>query len=92
MRVLDLSAGKACATLSGGTAPVQACCFSPDGRRFAAGFRDDTVRVWDWAAGVLLCEWGVGSTVGSVAWRPDGGALVAGNKQGRVLLARVVNF
>ena len=58
-----------------------------------AFFRGDhSIRVWDWTAGKLVCEWGVGSLVGSLAWRPDGGGIAAGDKQGRVLLGRVMNL
>ncbi|KAH3744688.1 Protein FAN [Pelomyxa schiedti] len=38
---------KACATLSGHTAPVQCCCIVPGGSKAITGSRDKTLRVWN---------------------------------------------
>lgn len=38
----------------GHTAPVSAVCFTPDGRRFVSGGRDEGLRLWDVETGVCL--------------------------------------
>jgi len=91
-RIWDVVRRKRHATVAERGGPVQACCFSPDGRHLVVGCADHALRIWDWKAGELRCEYGVGGLVRSLSWRPDGRALVAGDKQGRVLLMQVVNL
>jgi WD40 repeat protein len=47
IRIWDLERGEQRFVLRGHRAPVQAVCFSPDGRRLASGARDGQIRVWE---------------------------------------------
>ena len=47
-------------TLSGHGAPINACCFSPNGALIVSaaggnGYKDETVKLWDAASGALKC-------------------------------------
>mmetsp|Transcript_5612 Transcript_5612/g.16568 ORF Transcript_5612/g.16568 Transcript_5612/m.16568 type:complete len:707 (-) Transcript_5612:92-2212(-) len=56
---------------------VYAVAFSPDGKKWAAGW-DDSTRVYDTATGELLSEFPSDDAVESVAWSPDGQLLATG--------------
>jgi tRNA A-37 threonylcarbamoyl transferase component Bud32 len=67
---------------------VVGCAFSPDGRRFLAfGGGDSAVRVWDVAsAREEIVLRGIPSSVRSAAFAPDGRRVVAGYKDGRLVV------
>jgi len=92
IRIWNVVGRKAHTTFAARGGTVQACCFSPNGRYLAVGCADHAVRIWDWNNGALRCEYGAGGLVSAITWRPNGRALVAGDKQGRVLLIRVMNL
>ena len=59
---------------------MQACAWSPDGRRLASGSSDQTVKVWDAASGqCLLTLPGHQGWVQACAWSPDGRRLASGS-------------
>ncbi|KAF8696469.1 WD40 repeat-like protein, partial [Rhizoctonia solani] len=62
--------------------------FSPDGSRFAIGFKDGTVHVFDAHSGTVALDPLEGhiGCVRSVAYSPDGLLLVSGSDDGRMLV------
>jgi WD40 repeat protein len=97
IRLWDVTTGKALYLIyidkmeSGGTSlpsDVMSVTFSPDGRLFAAGIRDRTVRVYGTATGLelfILKEPNQGG-LRSIAFSPDGHYIVSGGHDRRVRL------
>jgi WD40 repeat protein len=65
---------------------VNEICFSKDGRQVVSAGSDQTIRVWDGAAGALQRTISVGSVVYAVALSPDGRRILSGSFDGRVCL------
>ena len=80
---LHLSLYQGLTYVAGHKEAVLSAHFSPDGRRLATGSGDATVQFWDLStqlrarAGVAHATW-----VMVVAWAPDAGTLVSGDKAG----------
>ncbi|MHC5055565.1 MAG: FtsX-like permease family protein [Planctomycetota bacterium] len=73
--------------LRGLAAPVLSLAFSPDGKRFVSGCGDNTVRVWDVAAGAeVLALTRHSASVTTVAFSPDGRSVASGDSDGTVKL------
>ncbi|MCE5239852.1 WD40 repeat domain-containing protein [bacterium] len=64
---------------------IEAVAFLPDGQRVVTGSSDETLRLWDAAAGKTLCLM-PGATLGAyaVAVSPDGKRAAAGCKDGKL--------
>jgi WD40 repeat protein len=77
----DVSTGKETGCLQGHTAAPFALAVSPDGKRLASGGQDATIRVWDLAAGKEMHRFQAETTVGSVAFSPDGKTVAAGGSR-----------
>ena len=67
-------------TLAGHTKGVLSVAFSPDGRTFASGSKDNTIRIWDCVTGSHKRPLtGHSNAVYSIAFSPDGRTLASGS-------------
>ena len=67
-------------TFEGHSGFVNSVAFSPDGQKIVSGSNDQTVRVWDAAAGTPLQTLkGHSDPVKSIAFSPDGQKIVSGS-------------
>ncbi|WP_328927050.1 serine/threonine protein kinase [Streptomyces sp. NBC_00190] len=73
--------------LADGTSRVESVAFSPDGKRLAGGYGDNTIRLWDIASRTTLTTLtGHTNSVVSVAFSPDGKTLASGSSDHTVRL------
>ncbi len=77
------------ATLSGHTHAIFSVLFSPNGKVVASGSDDNTMRLWDVAAGKTLSTLSYASSIVSMAFSPDGTTIASGLDDGNVLLSDV---
>jgi WD40 repeat protein/serine/threonine protein kinase len=85
VKLWDVAAGKELSALPGHGGAVTCLAFSPDGGTLATGSKDQTVRTWDLAK---RCERELFRHVGgvaSVAFTPDGKALLWVGNDGKVV-------
>jgi WD40 repeat protein len=79
-------------TLDSFSTGVFSVAFSPDGRWFAAGCRDNTIKLWEQTTGRKVRTLrGHTGYVNSVAFSPDGRLLAAGSLSGAVKLYEVAD-
>lgn len=73
----DLPSGQQARQFNAAVGMVSALAFSADGKRMASASFDNTVRIWDLAAGRELHQCPVGATVHAVAFSADGRLVAA---------------
>lgn len=81
VKIWELQTGAELRTLKGDTDPIVSLCFSPDGRRLAAGGSgDQVIKLWDLETGQeAITLRAPGSSVYSLAFSPDGRRLYSGS-------------
>ncbi len=90
--LFDTTTWKKVGSLKGHRHEIQAATFSPDGARAYTGSgnhytpADWSVRAWDPSSGAELWRWKGPTSVYAVAASPDGATVVAGDRDGRVVL------
>ena len=76
-------------TLSGHTASVKFCAWSPDGLTIASGSMDKTLRLWNAATGQECCAALAANSLGTVvscAWSPNGSMIACCGSKNTVVL------
>ena len=68
---------------------ILAFAVSPDGKRFATAGRDDTVKLWDTAAGKELRSWQMRGPVKNIAFSGDGKYVASANADATIYLLEV---
>jgi WD40 repeat protein len=87
-----LADGPATKELKGHTSVVYSLSFSPDGKTLATGSYDNTIKLWDFAAGKEIKELkGHTAPVYSVAFSPDGMTLASSSTDKSVRLWNVAD-
>ena len=67
-------------TLSGHTAQINCCAYSPDGARAVSGCNDGTLKIWDASTGAeMLTLSGHSDKVYVCAYSPDGATVLSGS-------------
>jgi WD40 repeat protein len=89
MRLWDLSSGQCLHTLTGHTNWVNSVALSVDGRLALSGAEDNTVRVWDLAAGRTVAVFHHSRPVTAVALARQERIVVVGDDLGNVLFFRL---
>ena len=82
-------------TLSGHTNVIESVAFSPDGKTLASTGQDQTIKIWDVAAGTNVATLKLADDDGEVevhcvAFSPDGKTMASGSSEGTVKLWDVV--
>lgn len=86
LRVFDIATGRTVQQLTGHTNLVGAVDISPDGQLAASGSFDNTVRVWDIAAGTGIQVGQHTNQVIGVRFTPDGQAVIAVSRGGQIMM------
>jgi WD40 repeat protein len=79
VRIIDLTSGQESRAFFGHTSSGFALAYSPDGKLFAAGSKDGSVRVWDATTQEQVRLYRNPWSVEALAFSPDSRKLVAGN-------------
>lgn len=86
LRLFDVATGRTVQQLTGHTNLVGAVDVSPDGQFAVSGSFDNTVRVWDIAAGTGIQVGQHTNQVIGVRFTPDGDAVIAVSRGGQIMM------
>jgi WD40 repeat protein len=64
--------------------PINAIAAAPDGKWFATGGGDQTIKIWSWPETFLLRTISTGNSVGALAVDPNGRVVVSGDDKGNL--------
>jgi WD40 repeat protein len=84
LRLWDLESGQTIRSLESHTNWVSAVSVTPDGRRAVSASQDQTLRLWDLDNGKEIATFTGENGMVSCAFAPDGRAIVAGDRLGRL--------
>jgi WD40 repeat protein len=81
LKIWDAESGVGLASLVGHSDQVNACAYSPDGRRIVSASMDSTLKIWDADSGVELAT-GAGHSSGvyTCGYSPDGRRIVSASR------------
>jgi WD40 repeat protein len=89
LKLWDLDSGRELRTFTGHSNSVLEVAIHPDGLRAISGSVDKTLKLWNLATGEVLATLKVDYPVQCCAIAPDGLAIVAGDKSGRMYFLRL---
>ena len=91
VQIWDPNGGVLRAELKGNEDVILSAVFSPDGKRFASGSKDNTARVWSLSDGKLLSTLQHTKNVHSVRFSPDSRRVLTASKDGTAKIWQIAS-